>query len=63
MRKYTIQLNYNASYIAEVNVPDDVPSNEAEGKALEMARDIAEDADIREFTICGERESQILRQD
>ena len=61
-RKYTIQCNYNASIIVDVNVPDNVPNNEAEGKALEMARDIAEDADIREFTIGTERESQILRQ-
>ena len=61
-KKYTIQLNYNASIVVDVNVPDEVPGNEAEGKALEMARDIAEDADIREYTISGERESQILRQ-
>ena len=59
-RKYTIQLNYNASIIVDVEVDGTAP--DAEGEALEKARNIAEDADIREFTICGERESQILRQ-
>ena len=54
-RKYTIQLNYNASIIIEVTGND-------EGEALENARNYAEDADIREFTIGNERESQILRQ-
>lgn len=58
-RKYTIQLNYNASIIVDVEV-ENTPN--AEGDALEMARNIAEDADIREFTIGAERESQILRQ-
>ena len=58
-RKYTIQLNYNASIIVDVEVDGTAP--DAEGEALEKARNIAEDADIREFTICGERESQILR--
>ena len=56
MRHYTIQLNYNASIIEEVEAED-------EGEALDKARDKAEDADIKQFTICGERESQILRQD
>lgn len=59
-RKYTIQLNYNASIIVEVTV--DGNSQNAEGEALEKARNYAEDADIREFTIGNERESQILRQ-
>jgi hypothetical protein len=59
-KKYTIKLNYNASIIVDVEV-DETP--DAEGKALEKARDIAEDADIREFTIGTERESEILRQD
>lgn len=58
-RKYTIQLNYNASIVVDVEVDGTSPT--AEGDALEKARNIAEDADIREFTICGERESQILR--
>jgi hypothetical protein len=54
-RKYTVQLNYNASIIVETTGND-------ESEALENARNIAEDADIREFTIGNERESQILRQ-
>jgi hypothetical protein len=59
MKKYTIQLNYNASIVVDVEV-ENTPN--AEGEALEKARNIAEDADIREFTIGSERESQILRQ-
>ena len=59
-KKYTIQLNYNASIIVDVTV--DGNGQNAEGEALEKARNIAEDADIREFTIGSERESQILRQ-
>lgn len=58
-RKYTVQLNYNASIIVDVMV--DGNNQNAEGEALEKARNIAEDADIREFTIGSERESQILR--
>ena len=53
MKKYTIQLNYNASIIEEVHADD-------EGEALDKARDLAEDADIRQFTIGSERESKIL---
>jgi len=53
MHKYTIQMNYNASIIVEVMA-------EEEGEALNKARDIAEDADIREFTLGGENESRIL---
>ena len=56
MRKYTIQMNYNASIIVEVLAND-------EGEALDKARDKAEDADIRQFTIGGENESRILRKD
>jgi hypothetical protein len=56
MRKYTIQYNYNASIVVEVNAND-------EGEALEKGRNIAEDADIKQFTIGNERESQIIRQD
>jgi len=59
MKKYTVQLNYNASIIVDVEVES---SPNAEGEAMEKARNIAEDADIREFTIGCERESQILRQ-
>lgn len=59
-KKYTVQLNYNASIIVDVTV--DGNNQNAEGEALEKARNIAEDADIREFTIGSERESVILRQ-
>ena len=51
--KYKIQYNYNASIIVEVEGKD-------EGEALENGRNIAEEADIKQFTICGEREAQIL---
>jgi hypothetical protein len=54
---YTIQMNYNASIVVNVEV-DNTP--DAEGKALELAREMAENADIKEFSICGEREAQIL---
>ena len=56
MHKYTIQMNYNASIIVEVMADD-------EGQALDKARDKAEDADIRQFTIGSENESKILRTD
>ena len=56
MRNYTIQMNYTASLIVEV-LPND------EGEALDKARDKAEDADIRQFTIGSENESRILRTD
>jgi hypothetical protein len=53
MAKFTIQCNFNASYTTEVDAKD-------EGEALEKARNKAEEADLKEFVICGERESQIL---
>lgn len=53
MGRYVIQMNYNASIVVEVNADD-------EGQALDKARDKAEDADIREFTIGSENESKIL---
>jgi hypothetical protein len=53
MNKFKIQLNYNASYVTEVDAKD-------EGEAYDKARNMAEEADIKEFVICGERESQIL---
>lgn len=56
MRKYTIQMNYNASIVVEVYA-------EEEGEALDKARDKAEDADIRQFVIGSENESRILRTD
>ena len=56
MSKFKIQLNYNASYTTEVEAKD-------EGEALEKGRNIAEEADIKHFTICGEREAQIVGRD
>jgi hypothetical protein len=53
-------MNYNASIIVEVEVEE---GPDAEGKALDKARDKAEDADIRQFTIGSESESKILRAD
>ena len=53
MGRFKIQLNYNASYVTEVDAKD-------EGEAYDKARNMAEEADIKEFVICGERESQIL---
>jgi hypothetical protein len=53
MGKFKIQLNYNASYVTEVDAKD-------EGEAYDKARNRAEEADIKEFVICGERESLIL---
>ena len=55
MSKYTIKLNYTASYIATVE-----GDFRNEGDALEAARNQAEDADINEFSIGDEREAQIL---
>lgn len=52
-RKYTIQLNYNASIVVDVMAED-------EGKALDMARDIAEEADMSQFTLTEEFESKII---
>ena len=53
MSKYKIQYSFNATIVVDVDGKD-------EGDALEKGRRIAEDADIKQFTICGERESQIL---
>ncbi len=53
MGKYRIRYNYNASIDVEVDAKD-------EGEALEKGRNIAEEADIKQFVIHGERESEIL---
>ena len=53
--KYTIEFNYNASIVVDVE-----GEFRDEGEALDKAREIAEDADINEFTIGEERESKIL---
>ena len=55
MKRYTIEFNYNASIV--VHVEGDFND---EGEALDKAREIAEDADINEFTIGEEKESKIL---
>jgi hypothetical protein len=54
MNKFKIQYNFNASIVVEVEAKD-------EGDALEKGRNIAEEADIKQFTLCGEREAQILQ--
>lgn len=56
MSKYKIQYNYNASIIVDVEAKD-------EGEALEKGRNIAEESDVKQFTICGEREAQIIGRD
>ena len=56
MHNYTIQMNYIASIVLEVTAED-------EGQALNKARDKAEDADIRQFTIGSEDVSRILATD
>ena len=56
MGRYTIQYNFIASIIVDVEGKD-------EGEALEKGRNIAEEADIKQFTICGEREAQIINRD
>jgi hypothetical protein len=56
MGKYTIKYNFNASIVVDVEAKD-------EGEALEKGRNIAEEADIKQFTICGEREAQIVGRD
>ena len=54
-RRYTIEFNYNASIVVDVE-----GEFHDEGEALDKAREISEDADINEFTIGEERESKIL---
>jgi hypothetical protein len=56
MGRYSIQYNFNASIVVDVDAKD-------EGEALEKGRNIAEEADIKQFTICGEREAQIVGRD
>lgn len=56
MKQYTIKSNFNAYIITNVYA-------ENEGEALDKAREYAEDADIKQFVICGERESEILNQE
>ena len=51
--RYKIQCNYNAFITGDVDAND-------EGEALDKARNYAEDADIRQFSIGEEKESRIL---
>jgi hypothetical protein len=55
--QYTIELNYVASIRVTVN-----GDFRDEGEALDKARNMAEDADMNEFTIGNELESRIIEQ-
>lgn len=55
MSKYTIKLNYIASYTTTVE-----GDFRNEGDAFDAARQQAENADMNEFTIGDEQVSQIL---
>lgn len=56
MPLFTIELNYTATYTAVVNAED-------EGQALDIARNEAEEADIRDFNIHNEQEARIISRD
>lgn len=51
--KFVIRLNYNASIVVSVDAND-------EGQALDMAREAAENADIRQFSIMGENAAEVV---
>ncbi len=53
MAVYTIELNYNARIVKSVEAND-------EGEALEKARILAEDADMKEFTLTEEMVSRVV---
>jgi hypothetical protein len=55
MSKYTIKLNYTATFTTTVE-----GDFKNEGDALDAARNQAEDADMNEFVIGDEQVSQIL---
>ena len=55
MSKYTIRLNYNATFTTTVE-----GDFRNEGDALDAARTQAEEADMNEFVIGDEQVSQIL---
>ena len=55
MSKYTIKLNYTATFTTTVE-----GDFKNEGEALDAARNQAEDADPEEFVIGDEQVSQIL---
>lgn len=50
MAKYTVTLNYNASYTMVVEAQD-------EGQALTLARESCEEADMNQFILGNEKES------
>lgn len=52
---YTIELNYNARIVQSVEA-------ENEGDALEKARNLAEEADMKDFVLVSENESRIISQ-
>ena len=53
MSIYTIELNYNARITKTIEATD-------EGDALEKARTLAEDADMKEFTLTEELVSRVV---
>lgn len=53
MAYFKVRMNYKASITFDVEAED-------EGKALDMARELAEDADAEQFTIWDEGESEII---
>lgn len=55
MTRYSIEMKYNAVITVTVDAND-------EGEALDKARNIAEEADSKEFLICEEQESRIVSQ-
>lgn len=52
---YTIQMNYKVQFTSTIEAND-------EGEALSKAREMAENADINDFTFVEELESQIVQQ-
>jgi hypothetical protein len=52
---YTIKLKYDCEITKVVEAND-------EGEALDKARNLAEDADMQEYTLLEEKESQIINQ-
>lgn len=53
MSQYTIELNYRATITQTVEAND-------EGEALDKARNLAEEADMENFVIVEELESQMV---
>ena len=53
MQKFIVELNYNAFITCEVY-------GENEGEALDKARDMAEEADIRQFVLNGENNAKVI---